>query len=113
MYTSDSLPALLDFNVYEADTMKRTIRLTNKTNGQPVDLTGAAIKMEIRTPDLQTVLLTIATGNGATVSGNSIIIQKDITIAAGEYVYDLQTIKDGVTTTYLKGAFFVTRNVTL
>ena len=113
MYTSDSLPALLDFNVYQADTMKRTIRLTNKADGQPIDLTGANIKMEVRTPDFQTIALTIANGTGITVSGNSILIQKDITINPGEYIYDLQAIKDGVTTTYLKGAFFVTQNITL
>lgn len=113
MYTSESLPALLDFYVYQADTMKRTIRIVNKTTGEPVDLTGATIKLQIRTPDYGFVALTIQTGTGITVSGNAIIISYDITITEGEYIYDLQSIKDGVTTTYLKGAFFVTKNITV
>jgi hypothetical protein len=113
MYTSDSLPALLDFYVYQADTMKRTIRIVNKTTGDPVDLTGAAIKIQVRTPDYQSVALTIQTGAGITVSGNAILVSFDIAINEGEYIYDLQSIKDGVTTTYLKGAFFVTKNITV
>jgi|688.fasta_scaffold1162827_1 hypothetical protein len=113
MYTSDSLPVLLDFNVYQDDTMKRTIRLKDKATGQPVDLTNAAVKMQVRTPDLQTVVLTIETGNGITIVDSSIQIQKDVDIDAGEYVYDLQVVKDSVTTTYLKGGYFVTQNVTL
>lgn len=113
MYTSDSLPALLDFNVYQDDTMKRTIRLTNKTTGLPIDLTSAAVKMQVRTPDLQTVVLTIENGSGITIVDNAILIHKDITIPSGEYVYDLQVTKDSVITTYLKGGYFVTQNVTL
>jgi hypothetical protein len=93
--------------------MKRTIRLTNKTTGLPIDLTGATVKMQVRTPDYGSVVLTIQTGAGITVSGNSIIISFDISATEGEYIYDLQAVKDGVTTTYLKGAFFITKHVTV
>ena len=113
MNTSESLPALLDFYVYQFDTMKRTIRIVNKTTGLPVDLTGATVKMQVRTPDYGSVVLTIQTGTGITVSGNSIIISFDITATEGEYIYDLQAVKDGVTTTYLKGAFFITKHITV
>lgn len=108
-----SLPLYYPFNkVYRDDTLQRTIKLKDGTTGLAISLTNATVKMQIRTPDLATIMQTLQIGSGITIVDNSIVISADINFDAGEYVYDLAvTDASSVKTTYLYGAFIVYNDV--
>lgn len=96
VYKNDHLSTVLEFNL----------------NGSPIDLQFATVLLQVRpTETSATVSLAITNGNGITITGdgkNQVSIYKLITIAAGEYVYDLQiTYSSGQVKTYLYGEFIV------
>jgi hypothetical protein len=84
----------------------------------PIDLSTAAVEIEIRkTITSSTVELTLTeSGGGITVGGqnnNMITINKDINLAAGNYVYDM-AVKFSNTNikTYIWGNFIVYQDIT-
>ncbi len=87
-------------------------------NTVPIDLSTAAVEIEIRkTITSSTVELTLTEGGGGiTVGGqnnNMITINKDINLAAGNYVYDM-AVKFSNTNikTYIWGNFIVYQDIT-
>ena len=87
-------------------------------NTVPIDLSTAAVEIEIRkTITSTTVELTLTEGGGGiTVGGqnnNMITINKDINLAAGNYVYDM-AVKFSNTNikTYIWGNFIVYQDIT-
>ncbi len=87
-------------------------------NTVPIDLSTAAVEIEIRkTINSSTVELTLTeSGGGITVGGvnnNMITINKDINLAAGNYVYDM-AVKFSNTNikTYIWGNFIVYQDIT-
>lgn len=109
-------PKTRNFQVVEGDSFTASVTLRDKATGNPIVLTGAAVKMQLRTSyDAILPSLEFAVGDGITVDGaNGIIsLNKAIDIAAGEYVYDLQVTFSGpVVRTYLRGRFKVLEGVT-
>ena len=87
-------------------------------NTVPIDLSTAAVEIEIRkTITSTTVDLTLTEGGGGiTVGGqnnNMITINKDINLTAGNYVYDM-AVKFSNTNikTYIWGNFIVYQDIT-
>lgn len=87
-------------------------------NTVPIDLSTAEVEIEIRkTITSSTVELTLTEGGGGiTVGGqnnNMITINKDINLAAGNYVYDM-AVKFSNTNikTYIWGNFIVYQDIT-
>ena len=87
-------------------------------NTVPIDLSTAAVEIEIRkTITSSTVELTLTEGGGGiTVGGqnnNMITINKDINLTAGNYVYDM-AVKFSNTNikTYIWGNFIVYQDIT-
>jgi hypothetical protein len=69
--------------------------------------------MQIKVSDTGAAIKTLDNaGNGITVVDGFIIIQSDIDIAAGEYMYDLEVTKDSIKTTYIYGIFIVVSDIT-
>jgi hypothetical protein len=111
-------PATRNFNVVESDTFEATITLRDKATGDPINLTGATCKMQVRTSydavDPPAMEFTTG-GGGMTVDGvnGKITLSKTVALAAGEYVYDLQVVFAGpITRTYLRGRIKVLEEVT-
>lgn len=87
-------------------------------NTVPINLSTAAVEIEIRKTITSTnVELTLTeSGGGITVGGvdnNMITINKDINLAAGNYVYDM-AVKFSNTNikTYIWGNFIVYQDIT-
>lgn len=114
---STAIAATVNITCYKGDTMALTYTLTDTSSGDPIDLSGATIEMQVRQGTAgATSLLTLSLTDGITVSGagNNIVgISKVITLSAGTYRYDMQfTLADGTIVTYFKGKFKVVDDVT-
>lgn len=106
----------VNFEVYKGDTFYTELTFTD-ANNNPVDFTGAAIKMQVdrlssAVPDLE-----LSVGQGITVSGtahNILIIQKNpFPLERGQFDYDLQvTYPNGTIVTYLCGKINVIEDIT-
>ena len=111
---SDFRPAQLDIQIWKGDSWQQTFTLT--LDSTPINLSTADVKIQIVSGCSDTVLATLTEGDGITVGGasnNSIIINKVISLDAGEYKYDLQvTFSSGIVKTYLWGEFSVTDDIT-
>jgi hypothetical protein len=87
------------------------------SDSNPVDLSSATLKMQIRKSFDTAVLLEFTEGAGLTVSGagnNIVTISKLITIPIpGTYQYDLQADFGSMVRTYMEGSFTVTPDITL
>lgn len=111
----DLRPASVPIKVWRNDTLALNFELSADEN--PIDLSGAAIRMHIR-PEYgsATLTLSLTETDGLTVSGanhNVIELRKNITIASGQYVYDLEAVfTDGTTKTYVKGDLIVSEDST-
>lgn len=111
----DLRPANLPLKVWRNDTLALNFEL--KVEDEPIDLSSATIRMQIR-PDYgsNTLTLSLTEGNGITVTGtsnNMVALNKVITIASGEYVYDLEAaFANGDVKTYVKGEFIVSEDST-
>lgn len=87
-------------------------------NTVPINLSAAVVKIEIRkTITSSTVELTLTEGGGGiTVGGqynNMITINKDIDLAAGNYVYDMAVeFSNTNIKTYIWGNFIVYQDIT-
>lgn len=112
------LPATYDISAYLNDTLSLSF-IFNNSDGDPIDLSSADIKMQVRKKHDDPVLWTASEGDGITVTGdddNIISINKivsDSQISPGIYKYDIQaTYSSGVITTYLRGDFTVESDIT-
>lgn len=94
------------------DTLPISFRITH--NQEAVDLSAATVRMQVRqSATSSTVLIALTEGDGITVTGNTISVNKKITIAAGNYVYDLEIeYGSGDVRTYIFGDFVVTEDIT-
>jgi hypothetical protein len=112
----------LDFRHLKGDTFD-IVNFEVKINDQPVNLTGATIKMQLRkdaydhvTPP--TLSFTSVANNGITITqpllGKFNINQQIIDIDVFKYFYDIQiTFPTGVVKTYINGFFDVLIDVTI
>lgn len=111
----DLRPAKHDIKVWRNDTLSINFELS--IDGVPINLGGATVRMQIR-PNYGSNTLTLAftEGDGITVSGttnNIIQIKKIISIASGNYVYDLESqFSNGDVKTYIRGNFIVSEDAT-
>jgi hypothetical protein len=113
---ADFRPAQYNISIWKTNTWSQIFLLT--ANTVPIDLSTAAVEIEIRkTISSTTVDLTLTEGGGGiTVGGannNMITINKDINLAAGNYVYDM-AVKFSNTNikTYIWGNFIVYQDIT-
>lgn len=102
----------------KGDTME-AISFTFVLNGLPLDLTGASIRMDVRTRMKKEQLVRWDTGSlgGLTISDptNGILLfdEKIVDIEAGKHIYDIEiTLASGEVKSYLRGFFNVTQDVT-
>jgi hypothetical protein len=92
--------------------------LTNKTTGDPIDLTGSSIEIEFKFKSKTgTIAKSISVGSGITVSapatGVFAIDAFVIDWAIGTYYYDVEiTDTSAVVSTYIKGTLLVNQDVT-
>lgn len=94
-------PGVYDFTIRQGGTFSR--RLTWKDDaGAPINLTGYTARMQIRTPDNGTILLSLTTENGGITLGGVLgTITLAITAAATAALnwvyglYDLELIAPG------------------
>lgn len=115
MSSADFRPADYPIKVWRNDTLPIVFEI--KVGDTPVDLSGADVRMQVRpSAGSPTLLVNLSEGSGITVQGannNQINIRSVITIAAGEYYYDLQALfADGTVKTYVTGVFTVYEDVT-
>lgn len=109
-------PAQHDFEIWQGDTFTQSVAYTDALN-QPVDLTTATVKMQIRdTANALIFELNNTVGGGITISNNVLSILKNFTqnqLAAGTHKYDLEiNFASGIRRTILQGAFIVLADVT-
>jgi hypothetical protein len=87
-------------------------------NQQPIDLTTAIIRMQVRKDYGSPIVLnfTSVNDNGITITdavdGKFTINQQIIDIRAFKYIYDIQFEINGIVSTYVSGDFLVTNDVT-
>jgi hypothetical protein len=109
-------PGIYNIRAYRNDTLQRTVTITDGS-ALPISLANATMKVEVRDKPDGDVYLTLTEGDGLTVGGtgnNVVTISKVVNIDGGCYFYDLQaTFTSGVVTTYIKGSFLVTDDITL
>lgn len=95
-------------------------QLTYTIDDDPVNLTGYAAKMQVREKHTSpTAKLTLSTQDGTIVLGGLagtilLLISDEITatVAAKEYVYDLELMSGGNVYRLIEGKFIVTPEVT-
>lgn len=111
-------PAVYDLDVYKGDTCAFFVRLWEKTvdgvASNPVDLTGATAKAQIRiVPSALDVLAEFACEVTTNPGVVKLSLPATITSNLSPGVWDLEiTFADGVVQTYLKGNVSVTNEVT-
>lgn len=100
------------------DTWDGISSITITSNNQPVVLTGAVIKMELREDIDAPVALTLSTTDNTIVvtdalQGTFTIPPILINIPFGKYFYDIQiTFANGVVKTYIDGTWEITADIT-
>lgn len=110
----------LNFSNTKGDTFNE-VPFQIKINDVSVDLTGAIIKMQLKTKAIDTcaALTLISTANaGLTItgalSGLFKINEQIIDIPVFNYLYDIQiTFSDGTVKTWIKGNFNITPEITI
>lgn len=114
-----------DLEIMRGNSDSLVIQINKRSDGTPVDLTGATIKFSAkRHPDFAAVLISKATGGqGITIDGDQVAHKGKATIALApgdthdlpadvSLWYDVQTLKDGDTDTPLSGRLTVKPDVT-
>ena len=102
-----------DITAYAGDTFKAQMTFTNLPGNTPLDLTGVALKMQIRLKATSAALETLSVGDGITIATNVVTFSKALTIKGGNYFYDLQaTFPSGDIITYVAGKFTVVQDIT-
>ena len=107
----------LDITCRKGDTFNLVVNVTN-SSGVTENLTSYSFKMQLRETDVSTLptiddsqmTITGSSGGVLTVTIPSSVMAN---ISSGLYVYDLQTIKGGITQTWLTGVITVNEDVCL
>lgn len=114
--SADLRPANYNIQIWKNDNWAQTFGLF--ANQVPIDLTGSFVEIQIR-PSINssTVTATLdSDGNGITVGGvdnNLILVDYQVTFAAGPYVYDMTVVFPGdFVKTYIWGTFVVYQDIT-
>lgn len=114
-------PGTYDFPAHRRGDTFNGHQIEINQNGAPVDLSGAAIKIQFRTRYAQRLALEWSTADSSiTVSGasNNVIEMSaktgdQMNIGPGIYTYDIQVIlPSGVTNTYVEGSMEIINDVT-
>lgn len=107
-----------DFVIYQGATFKETLVFTNKTTGDPIDLSDAQpIMMLKKTLDdtEAAYTLTNSESNTITIDDNKIIIEisaeDTLELDRGTYVYDLKMVFPDRTDYYIYGKLLVEKRV--
>lgn len=108
----------LDITCRKGDTFNLVINVTD-SSGTAVDLTTySAFRMEVRETDTSSeatiidsqITITGTSGGVMTVTIPSMVMDD---ISSGLYAYDIETIKAGITQTWLTGVLKVNEDVTV
>lgn len=100
------------------DTWDGISTITIATNGVPVNLTGATVKMEFRQTIDSPVALTLSTDNGGVIIANAVngilnIPPRLVELPYQKYLYDLQiTFPTGYVRTFLEGTWEIKPDIT-
>lgn len=106
----DNRPGKLDVQIWRGDTWSNVFILTQ--DGDPIDLSGATVKIDIRDAPGGSLVKTI-TGSVGGDDDNQITVDELIDIDAGYYWWDLEVeYVGGTVRTYLYGVFNVFQDVT-
>lgn len=109
------IPGIYNIIAYRNDTLILSFTLLDNS-GQPIDLSNAEVKMQVRTKPDGEVLWNLTEGDGITVGGvgnNVVNISRICDISGcGAFYYDLQVTDAGIVSTYVKGAFIVQKDIT-
>ena len=114
--TADLRPAQYNVQIWRNDTWSQVFAI--KANEIPVDLTGCTITIQVRKKaNSVTSELTLSTEDGSiSIVGddnNQIILNKQVTIASGSYLYDMNvSFPSGEIKTYIWGSFLVQEDIT-
>lgn len=107
------MPAARNLSIYQGDTYSHTVTFQDGT-GAALDVSGVTFTASIETTaGAATASFTVGTGSAA--SGIITLSLSSSTtggITAGDYVWDLQGVSGGATTTYLAGRVRVRGQVT-
>ena len=110
------IPGIYNIIAYRNDTLSKTFTLLDSA-GDPIDLSTAVVKLQVRTKPDGELLWDLTEGDGLTVGGtgnNVITLSRVCNIqGCGAYYYDLQVTIATNVSTYLKGAFIVQKDITL
>jgi hypothetical protein len=112
-YEITSMPCNLGVIHYKGDSWKISVVVAD-CDGDPVDITLADIKIQIRKTPTDPILLEFAIGDGISITSPNIIdINKIVDIPAGTYRWDLQLIfDDGTVRTLFTGQFKIVTDIT-
>lgn len=94
------------------------LNFTINVNGNPLDLTGAEIAMQLRNSNSQNSIADFNTTNFKiiitdAVAGKFRLIKQIINILARTYNYDIEiTMQNGDVFTYIKGTWTITQDIT-
>jgi hypothetical protein len=102
-----SLPVTVDCVAYRGDSWQQQFRFLD--GAVPVDLTGATVEAEARDPagDVHPLQVTVDAATGLVT-----ISMPAGSLPAASYMYDVEVVKAGVVTTWVRGRLAVSRDVT-
>lgn len=107
-----------NFNPHVKGDTYRGTKFTITIGGDPADLTGASIRMQLRTQPMHPVKSEISTANSMIsitdpTAGEFTINKVKIDFPAGNYYYDCEiTFADGSVKTYFGGRFPIVQDIT-
>lgn len=111
--------ATINFDaIYQGDDWSKTIQVQS-LEGDVVDLSGVAFRMQFRSPYSRILYLTLTLGNGIELNSNSLITltlteDQTRTFAMRSVLYDLElTWPNGMRTTVFRGQAQVQPDITL
>ena len=108
------MASTLDLIALRGDTFDE-LPFTIEIDGQPWDISSATILMQLRSAVDGTVALALSVGSGLTITngaaGQFKINQQIISIAYGNYLYDIQVTIGGWPYTYISGNFSVVGDI--
>lgn len=106
-------PVRRDIRITSGDTINFKLSITDAA-GDPADLSDlSSVKMQVRTQPAGVILFDATIGDGITVTGSDIFIDKIVEIDAGPHRYDIQlTWTGGKIRTIMNGIFRVTSQIT-
>lgn len=101
----------VNFTVLKGDTFDASLSFFDASD-RPLNISTATVLMHIRSDD-DTLLATLESGSGFTVSANVLTFSYDTILDAGLYFYDLQcTFANGVKKTLIGGRYKVLKDIT-